>query len=101
MPVKWQDLQLAFEFASLGQFGEHQAYLCRESGEFLWHSEFGDEIDELPDDIDDEEKYLSIPDKRELDLGKSLVFDFVRCFLPGELDNIRRMFSKGRLCPVQ
>lgn len=29
--------------------------------------------DELPDDIDDEEKYVALPDKRELGLGKPLV----------------------------
>jgi hypothetical protein len=58
MPVSWFDLQSAFDFASGGQPGEHQAFLCKQSGEFLWHSEFGDEIDVLPDDIDDEEKYI-------------------------------------------
>jgi hypothetical protein len=33
--------------------------------------------EELPDDIDNE-KYIAIPDKRELDLGKPLVLDFAR-----------------------
>ena len=35
----------------------------------------------LPDDIDDE-KYIAIPNKKELDLGKPLVLDFTREFLP-------------------
>jgi hypothetical protein len=35
-----------------------------------------------------------IPDKKELDLGKALVFDFARQFLPDEYDEIRRIFSK-------
>jgi hypothetical protein len=55
----------------------------------------GDELnDELPDDIDDEEKYLPIPDKRELDLGKPLVLAFAREFLPHDFDEVRRIFSK-------
>jgi len=33
-------------------------------------------LDVLPDDIDDTEKFLPIPDKRELDLGKPLALDF-------------------------
>jgi hypothetical protein len=51
-------------------------------------------LDELPDDIDDEEKYVQIPDKRELDLGKPLVFDFVGQFLPDDFDEVRRIFSR-------
>jgi hypothetical protein len=33
---------------------------------------FGDN-DELPDDVEDDENYLAIPDKREFDLGNPLV----------------------------
>jgi hypothetical protein len=68
MPVSFSDLQLAFEFVSSGGMGENEAYLDRRSGKIYWHSEVGDNDEELPDDIDDE-KYISIPDKRELDLG--------------------------------
>ena len=75
MPVSFSDLQLAFEFVSSGGMGENEAYLDRQSGKIYWHSEFGDKDEELPGDIDDE-KYISIPDKRELDLGKPLVLDF-------------------------
>ena len=58
-----------------------------------WHSEFGDNDEELPNDIDDE-KYISIPDKTELDLGKPLVFDFAREFLPVDYDEVRHIFSR-------
>src|SRR5215813_5330617 len=81
MPVSFSDLQLAFEFVSSGGMGENEAYLDRQSGKIYWHSEFGDNQEELPDHIDDA-KYISIPDKRELDLGKPLVLDFARQFLP-------------------
>jgi hypothetical protein len=58
--------------------------LCdRQSGKIYWHSEFGDNDEELPDDIDNE-KYIAIPDKRALDLGKPLVLDFAREFLPDD-----------------
>ena len=64
MAVSFSDLQLAFEFVSNGSMGENEAYLERQSGKIYWHSEFGENDEELPDDIDDE-KYISIPDKRE------------------------------------
>ena len=87
MPVSFSDVQLAFEFVSSGGMGENEAYLDRQSGKIYWHSEFGDNDEELPDDIDDE-KYISIPDKRELDLGKPLVLDFAREFLPDDYDEV-------------
>src|SRR5215469_3894916 len=65
MPVSFSDLLLACQFVSSGGTGENEAYLDRQSGKIYWHSEFGDNDEQLPDDIDDE-KYISIPDKREL-----------------------------------
>ena len=93
MPVSFSDLQLAFEFVSSGGMGENEAYLDRQSGKIYWHSEFGDNDEELPNDIDDE-KYISIPDKRELDLGKPLVLDFAREFLPVDYNEVRHIFSR-------
>ena len=93
MAVSFSDLRLAFEFVSSGGMGENEAYLDRQSGKIYWHSEFGDNDEELPNDIDDE-KYISIPDKRELDLGKPLVLDFAREFLPVDYDEVRHIFSR-------
>jgi hypothetical protein len=93
MPVSFSDLQLAFEFVSNGGMGENEAYLDRQSGKIYWHSEFGDNDEELPDDIDDE-KYISIPDKRELDLDQPLVLDFAREVLPDDYDEVRHIFRR-------
>jgi len=94
MSVDWTDLVHTFEYVSLGQPGEHEAVLCRQTGKFLWHTDLEDDIEAWPDDADDEEKYLAIPHKKELDLGKPLVLEFARQFLPDEFDEIRRMFDK-------
>src|SRR6516165_11420789 len=93
MPVSFSDLQLAFEFVSSGGMGENEAYLDRQSGKIYWHSEFDENDEELPDDIDNE-KYIAVPDKRGLDLGKPLVLDFALEFLPDDFDEVRRIFSK-------
>jgi len=93
MPISFTDLQNAFLFVIFGAPGENEAYLDRQSGKIYCHSYFGDNDEELPDDIDDE-KYIAIPDKRELDLGKLLVLDFVSQFLPDDYDEVSRVFSR-------
>jgi hypothetical protein len=98
MPISFNEILDAFEFVSMGGgIGEHQAFLCKQSGQIYWHSELA-ELDEpeaeLPDDIEDDEKYLAIPDKRELDLGQPLALDFARRVLPRDFDEVRRIFGR-------
>jgi hypothetical protein len=95
--VSFRELLDAFEFVSFQSgVGDNEAFICRQTGKIYLRFEDPpeDEPEELPDDIDDEEKYLAVPDKRELDLGKPLVLDFARECLPDEFDYIRDMFSR-------
>ena len=62
MPVSFGELHDAFLLTSFGAPGENQAYLDRHSGNFYYHSAYGDNKEELPEDIDDE-KYIAIPTK--------------------------------------
>jgi hypothetical protein len=97
MPASFQEILLAFEFVGSSNVGMHEAFLCRRTGKIYWRSEFSDldELnDELPDDVEDDEKYAAIPDKRELGLGKPMVLDFAREFLPKDFDEVRYVFSK-------
>jgi hypothetical protein len=71
----------------------NQAFLNKETGKIYWYSEYGDNEEELPEDIDDE-KYLEIPHKNELELGKRLVLDFAYEHLPDEADKIVAIFQK-------
>jgi hypothetical protein len=92
--AKFEALIDAFEFVGFGQPGEHEAYLRTETGEVLWHSEFGDDEGPLPDDIEDSQKYIPIPHKNDLGLGKPLVLKFAGEFLPDALDNVREIFRR-------
>ena len=92
MPVNYTDLEFAFDFVSSGQTGEHEAYLNIQTGQTYWYSEYGDNEEELPDDIDDKNKYIMIPHKNELDLGKKLVLRFTYEYLPDEEDKIESIF---------
>jgi hypothetical protein len=53
MAVSFSDLGLAFEFVSSGGMGENEAYIDRQSGKIYWHSEFGDNDEELPNDSEE------------------------------------------------
>jgi hypothetical protein len=98
MTTSFQEILDALEFVSInGGLGEQHAILCRPTGKIYFHSEGSDMDefnDEMPDDIDDDEKYIAIPDRKELDLGKPLVLDFARECLPDDFDDVRYMFSK-------
>jgi hypothetical protein len=103
MPVSIGDITEAFEFANTGgNMGEFLAFVCKRTGKIHYQTDFPDAAemnDELPDDINDEEKYVALPDKRELGLGKPLVLDFARQFLPDDFDDVRYFFSRRGAYP--
>jgi hypothetical protein len=94
MPVSLDDLLFSFEFVSSDPGHGHEAFLCKQSGEIYWHSELGDNFEELPEDLEEGDKYVRIPHKNDLDLGRPLVFEFVRQRLPEECQEVQRYFSK-------
>lgn len=99
MRVKFGDILQAFEFADIDAgMGQCHTFICRQTGKIYYQFDQDDlqelEDDELPDDIEDETKYLQSPNSRDLDLDKPLVIAFVREFLPNDLDDVRYIFSK-------
>jgi hypothetical protein len=91
MAISFSDIANAFFFVSMDQMFMHNAYLCKETGEIFYTSEMGDS-DELPEDINDPEKYIAIPHKNELDLGKAPVIEFTSEYLSEELDKVYSIF---------
>lgn len=103
MPVSIEEITEAFDFANTGgNMGEFLAFVCKPTGKIYYQTDFPDVAemnDELPDDINDEETYVTLPDKRELGLGKPLVLDFARQSLPDDFDDIRYFFSRRGAYP--
>jgi hypothetical protein len=77
----------------MDQQGMHNAYLCKETGQIFYTSEMGDS-DELPEDIDETDKYITIPHKNDLKLGKALVTEFTSKYMPEELDRTYMIFRR-------
>lgn len=94
MPVSLKELFDAYLFANFdGGWGGNEAILCLSSGKIYLHSELA-EMNELPDDIEDEEKYVRLPHKTDLGLGKPLALEFTREFLPGDLGKVGDIFRR-------
>jgi len=91
--MKFDDIENAFMFVSMAPQFENSAILSKESGEIYYVSEFGDS-DELPYDVDNVDKYIEIPHKNDLDLGKALVLEFVSAHLPDDLQEVNRIFDR-------
>ena len=96
--VSLDQLQNAMEWVS-SDFLDNEAYICRQTGKIYWVAGdpgMIDEEEEVPEDIHDADKYIAVPDKRDLDLGKQLAFDFTSQYLAERYDDVRDIFrAKG------
>lgn len=92
---RFEDLRLAFEFVSYGRRGECEAYVRIADGAVFRRNEFGEPLDEFPDDIDDPGRYAAIPHKDALGLGEPLMLAFAYHHLPGDIEMVRSIFRQG------
>jgi hypothetical protein len=91
--VDYDDLEEAFEFASFSGIVEHYAYISLDTGEIHCFSEdYRDES--VPDDIEDSDRYLALPDKIDLELGQRLIFDFVDQEMPDFYEEVHGIFHR-------
>ena len=75
----------------------NEAYICRTTGRIFWvpdDLETDDDMEDPPDDIQDIEKYVLVPDSHELDLGNKLAFDFAAQYLADQYDEVRTIFRR-------
>ena len=90
--MKFSELELAFEFVSSAEPGMNQAFLERDTGVIHWHSEYGDNEAELPEDIA-ADRFVEIPHKKDLDLGKPLALRFAELHLRDRHSQVQAIFS--------
>ena len=90
--MSYSDLEMALEYVSHNSYEDHNAYLCQETGHIFYESDAIDE--ELPPDLDENDRYILIPSKSNLDLGKPLVLRFVAQHLQPDLDTVYSIFRK-------
>ena len=85
---------MAFEFVSSGMQYENYAVIDIKTGKIHYSSEMSD-IDEIPEEFEnDPDRYIGIPHKNDLDLGRNLVFNFSNQFLQDDISYIHEIFSR-------
>jgi hypothetical protein len=95
--VSLDQLQDAMEWAS-SDFLDNEAYICRQTGRIYWIA--GDpgmiDAEDNPEDLHNSDRYLPVPDKRDLDLGNQLAFDFATQYLARGYQDVRDMVCLQR-----
>jgi Uncharacterised protein family (UPF0158) len=93
--VNARELRDAFDFVSAGEASDNSAYISLDTGRIYWRSTAADlEEEDLPNDIDDSDRYLAVPSQRELDLGRRLALAFVAEELPDDYDTMTGFFRR-------
>lgn len=90
--VKVAELVDALDFVSAGEWNESCAYISLDTGKIYWMSELIEQ--ELPDDIEISDRYVSIPHKRDLNLGRSLALSFTERELPDDCATVTGFFRR-------
>ena len=93
--VKHDELSMAFDFVSYAAPMEHNAYVSLDTGKVYWTSDLNDAFDEeIPDDLETSDRYLAVPHKNELGLGRSLALQFIEKELPERYDQVEGFFRR-------
>ena len=92
--VKWSEFLDAFEFASYGGPYESRAFINLDTG-LLYCISDAMELEEVaPEDLETSDRYLALPHKNDLDLGRELALSFIEQHLPREFDRVAGYFHK-------
>ncbi|MGR5339702.1 UPF0158 family protein [Vibrio astriarenae] len=95
MKIAFSEVLDLFEMVNFGSPFSHEGYICKASGKTYFYSEYGDNEEELPEDIYSD-NYIAIPSKTDLGLDNRLAFEFTEESLPSKYDKVRSIFrGKG------
>jgi hypothetical protein len=90
--VLMSELLEGFEFASSGEFFDAAAYLSLDSGVVYLVGEGVEEGDDTPPDLLTSDRYLAVPTRRDLDLGRTLALRFARRHMAHDADSVAEYF---------
>ncbi|MBN1425281.1 hypothetical protein JXA88_12065 [Candidatus Fermentibacteria bacterium] len=91
--ITYSDIEAAFSFVSSAPQYANSAFVSRVTGEVFYRSDMAD-VDEVPEDAEFDDDFVSIPHKNDLGLGRSLAFAFADG-IGGELPwRVREIFRR-------
>jgi hypothetical protein len=91
--VNAEELRTTFEFVSFGAPLEHSAFICVDTGKIYCHSVSAGQED-LPEDLETSDRYIAVPHKNDLGLGRRLALAFVDQELSDEYDTVANYFGR-------
>lgn len=91
MKIKFFDINDAYFFSDTGDYDDNLSYMCLQTGKFYFKSDYVDDEEPIPDDIDDYKKYILIPHRDELNLAHP--GEFVAEKMPEHMDHLNEIFS--------
>ena len=94
LTVIFRDLLDAYEFVSSSAQYESNAFVNLDTGAVFCTSNAIELDDEPPEDLEMSDRYLAIPHKNDLDLGRRLVMAFADDELPDEMRKVAEIFSR-------
>jgi hypothetical protein len=93
--VNAEELRAAFEFVSFGTPLEHSAYICADTGKIYCRSvSAGLEEEDPPEDLETSDRYIAVPHKNDLGLGRHIALAFVEQELSDEYDTVAGFFGR-------
>jgi hypothetical protein len=94
--VNAEELRTTFEFVNFGTPLEHSAYICVDTGKIYCHSLSAglEEEEDLPEDLETSDRYIAVPHKSDLGLGRRLALAFVTQELSDEYDTVAGFFGR-------
>lgn len=93
--IKYEDLSEAFEFVNAAPPMEHHAYISLDTGDICWISEtLSLEETEVPGDLETSDRYVEVPHKNDLDLGRHLALRFTEEELPDQYGVVDGFFRR-------
>lgn len=92
--VELDQLVDALQWVGAGDSGS-AAYVCSQTGAvYIVSAEQGEDDEDLPDDLESNDRYLPAPDQHTLDLGRGLAFRFARERLPDAAEEVYDCFRR-------
>jgi hypothetical protein len=86
--VKFAEFLDAFEFASYSGPGEARAFINLDTGSVHCISDAIELEEELPEDFESSDRYLALPHKNDLNLGRTLALAFAEQYLSNDYEKV-------------
>lgn len=93
MKVKFKDIEDAYRKANTGGYVESKSRLDKATGKFYDQSANGEE-EGIPEEVSGSGHVVSLPNKKDLDLGPQMVFRFIRETFPDGYDKVSEIFTR-------